>query len=414
MYLLKDKNILLGVSASISIYKALELIRLYIKAGADVKVIMTPSAVKFISTLTFETISQNTVLIEDKEDWTTQTDNNHIAIGKWADIFVIAPASANTINKLAHGIADNLLLQTALAYPHTKLLCPAANTQMMENPLTKASLEMLKLCKFKLVHTQIKELACKDIGDGALARIEDIFHTTAKELLQDEYWNHRKVVLTGGGTIEKIDEVRYISNFSSGKMASSLALALYYKGAECCLISSKIFDLPKDISNVLVTDTNEMNQVVREKIKQTKSVKNSLENSIQKKAYFFSVAAVSDFTPNAPQNGKIKKEDIGNTWELKLKKNMDILANLPKENIFTVGFKAELDESRAYHNAKAMLKAKNLDAVCLNILEENNTFGSSNNTIELITKDNSIHIPLMSKLELSLKLLDHLKEQFSE
>ena len=218
--LLKNKKILVAVTGSIAIYKTLELIRLYIKAGAIVKVIMTEAAKKFINPITFEAISQNRVLDENSENWDKNQDYNHIDIGKWSDIFVIAPASANTINKLANGIADNLLLQTALAYPRMKLLCPAANTNMIKNPLTQASLKMLKLCNFEIVSTVTKELVCKDVGDGAMAEPADIFDATCKELLKDEYWVNRRVVLSGGGTLEKIDDVRYISNFSSGKMAT--------------------------------------------------------------------------------------------------------------------------------------------------------------------------------------------------
>jgi len=190
MQLLENKNILVAVTGSIAIYKTLELIRLYIKAGANVKVIMTASAKKFITPLTFETLSQNTVLDDTNEDWSN--DHNHIKITQWADLFVIAPATANTIAKLANAIADNILLQVALAYPGIKLLCPAANTNMMNNPLTKASLKMLKLCNFKMIDTTTKELACKDIGDGAMADVENIFHTSCSELLKDRYWKDRK------------------------------------------------------------------------------------------------------------------------------------------------------------------------------------------------------------------------------
>ena len=148
--LLKDKKILVGVTGSIAIYKSLELIRLYIKAGAKVRVIMTDGAKKFISPITFEAISQSKVLDEANENWDKNQDYNHIDIGKWSDIFVIAPCSANTINKLSNGLADNLLLQTALAYPRVKLLAPAANTMMLKNPITQASLKMLNLCNFEI------------------------------------------------------------------------------------------------------------------------------------------------------------------------------------------------------------------------------------------------------------------------
>ncbi|MEA3497903.1 MAG: bifunctional phosphopantothenoylcysteine decarboxylase/phosphopantothenate--cysteine ligase CoaBC [Campylobacterota bacterium] len=422
MQLLKNKNILIAVTGSIAIYKSLELIRLYIKAGADVKVIMTPTAKKFITPLTFETISQNKILDENSEDWSTDTFNNHIAIGKWADIFVIAPATANTINKLSNGIADNLLLQTALAYPRVKLISPAANTNMMRNPITQASLKMLKLCNFKLIDTQIKELACKDIGDGAMADVEDIFNSTAKELLQDDYWIDRKVVLNGGGTIEKIDDVRYISNFSSGKMATSLATSLYYRGADVCLVTSSDIAVPNGIHTIKVQSTNEMFEYLQSSIKVALKGKMSsatlMDSShmqlIQKKPYFFGVSAVSDYIPSFPQNGKIKKTDIGDNWDLKLKKNIDILDSIEKTKIYTIGFKAEMDKNSAKQNAEAMLGNKNIDGVCLNILDNENNFGSDTNSINLITKDKQTNQISGTKLEVSLTLLDRLKAIFSE
>ncbi len=407
MHLLANKNILIAVTGSIAIYKTLELIRLYIKSGANVKVIMTKSAKKFVSVLTFETISQNRILDEENENWEKESINNHIAIGKWADMLIIAPASANTINKLSNGIADNILLQTILAYPKIKLLVPAANTNMINNHFTKASLEMLKLSNFKLIQTQTKELACRDIGDGGMANIEDIFHATVKEILKDDYWKNRKVVLTGGGTIEKIDDVRYISNFSSGKMATNLAIALYYRGAYVCFITTKNLDMPKEINTILVQSSDEM-------LKYTQNTLNTETKLNWKKPYFFSVSAVSDYVPSCAQSGKIKKDNIGDIWDLKLKKNIDILESVHKDEIYTIGFKAELDKSSAKINAKDMLKKKNIDAVCLNIIDSQNNFGSNENEIDLITKNVNIHLPKDTKLNLSLKLLDSLKEQFSE
>ena len=414
MNLLGNKNILIGVTGSIAIYKTLELIRLYIKAKANVKVIMTPSSTKFITPLTFETISQNKVLDQDSEDWSTKTINNHIAIGKWADIFIVTPASANTINKLSHGIADNLLLQTALAYPQIKLLCPSANTNMIQNPITQASLKMLKLCNFKIIDPITKELACKDIGTGAMADIEDIFHQTIKELHKDNYWSDRKVVLNGGGTIEKIDDVRFISNFSSGKMASSLATALFYKGADVCIVSTKDLKLPNGIHTIVVQDTKEMLSYINDSLKVAKKGKLSdatlMDKSdiklIQKTPYFFGVGAISDYIPAFPQNGKIKKDDIGSTWDLKLTQNIDILNSIDKNGILTIGFKAETDKKNGKQNAIKMLKNKNLDGVCLNILDENNNFGSDTNSIEFITNTATFKLDTNSKLNISLSLLD--------
>ena len=419
--LLKNKKILVGVTGSIAIYKTLDLIRLYIKAGAIVRVIMTDSAKKFINPITFEAISQNKVLSEDTENWDKSQDYNHIDIGKWSDIFVIAPASANTINAIANGLANNLLLQTALAYPRMKLIAPAANTNMLKNPITQASLKMLKLCNYEIISSQTKELVCKDVGDGAMADVQDIFDATCKELLKSEYWINRKVVLSGGGTIERIDDVRYISNFSSGKMASSLAKALYYKGADVCLVSSRGYEnLPKDIHIIKVESSNEMYEYLVDSLRVAKKgvltkptlMDSSTPTLILKQPFLFMVAAVSDYVPTFPQEGKLKKELIGTSWNLELKQNMDILKSLDKEGIVTIGFKAEMDETIALNSATRMLENKNLDGVCLNILNEENSFGSVNNNIELIIKNNSYEFK-GAKLDISLEILEKLQNEFS-
>lgn len=418
--LLKDKKILVAVTGSIAIYKTLDLIRLYIKAGAKVRVIMTQGAKKFISPITFEAISQSKVLEESNESWDKNQDYNHIDIGKWSDIFVIAPCSANTINKLSNGLADNLLTQVALAYPRIKLLAPAANTNMLRNPITQASIKMLKLCNFEIVQTQTKELVCKDVGDGAMADPETIFYATAKELLKDEYWVNRKVVLSGGGTVEKIDDVRYLSNFSSGKMASSLAMALYLKGAEVCLVSSRGHEnLPSDIHVIPVQSSQEMYEYLVDSIRVAKKgvltkttlMDDSRPELIQKRPYLFMVAAVSDYVPKFPQEGKMKKEMIGESWNLELKKNIDILSSLDKSEMISIGFKAEMDEVTALNSASSMLQNKNLDAVCLNILNDENSFGSNTNEIELILKNNSYSFK-GEKLDISMGILNRLQNEF--
>ncbi len=419
--LLKNKKILVAVTGSIAIYKALDLIRLYIKAGAIVKVIMTEGAKKFINPITFEAISQNKVLCEESENWDKSQDYNHIDIGKWSDILVIAPASANTINAIANGLGNNLLLQTALAYPRMKLIAPAANTNMLKNPITQASLKMLKLCNYEIISSQTKELICKDVGDGAMAEPADIFDATCRELLKDEYWVNRKVVLSGGGTIEKIDDVRYISNFSSGKMANNLARALYYKGADVCLVSSRGYEnLPKEIHLIKVESSQEMYEYLVDSIRVAKKgiltkptlMDSSTPTLILKKPFLFMVAAISDYLPAYPQEGKLKKELIGTQWNLELKQNMDILKSLDKEGIVTIGFKAEMDETTALNSATRMLENKNLDGVCLNILNEENSFGSENNSIELILKNNSYEFK-GAKLDISLEILEKLQNEFS-
>ena len=414
--LLKNKKILLGVTGSIAVYKSLELTRLFVKAGADVRVVMSEAAKKFVTPLTFETLTSNQVLDDTNESWVN--DHNHIKATQWADLFVIAPATANTIAKLANAIADNMLLQCALAYPDKKILAPSANTNMLEHPITQANMKMLAIANYEIIDTQTKELACKTTGDGAMAEPLDIFFACAKTLLEDEFWKDRMVMVTGGGTIEKIDEVRYLSNFSSGKMASSLATALYCKGADVNLIATRFEpNLPKDMHTIEVTDSAEMLEYLGDSIRIAKKgklskatlVRDEHIHLIQKKPYLFMAAAVSDYIPEFPQDGKLKKEFLGESWELKLKKNVDILDSVDKEGIVTIGFKAEMDEANAVANASKMIDSKNIDAVCLNILKDSSSFGSQTNKVEFITPDKIESIPEADKLSVSFNILEHAK-----
>ncbi|OCL83080.1 Coenzyme A biosynthesis bifunctional protein CoaBC [Arcobacter porcinus] len=401
--ILKGKNILLGVTGSIAIYKSLELVRLYIKAGANVKVLMSEASKKFITPLTFEVISQNRALDETTENWEKNQNYNHIDITKWADIFVLAPLSANSINKIANGIADNLLLQTVLACKKPIVLAPAANTNMIENSITKESLKKINSLGFKIVDTQTKELACKDIGNGAMAEPIDVFHKTARELLKSEYWENRDAVISGGGTLEKIDEVRYISNFSSGKMASSMAMALYYKGANVKLVSTRGYEnIAKNIELRVVESSKEM----------LDSLLYFMENAnLYKKPYLFKAAAVSDYIPKKTYEGKLKKESLGDSFSLELVQNIDILNTLTKNYFYSIGFKAEMDKENAKKNAQNMLIKKSLDSVCLNILENSDSFGTSNNKIELIGKNFEQSFN-GDKLNLSLEILEFFEKEY--
>ncbi len=414
MTLLEGKQIVVGVTGSISIYKSLELIRLYIKAGAKVRVIMTESATRFIAPLTFEALSRHKVLTQESESWAD--DNNHIDIGKWADLFVIAPASANTLNKISNGIADNLLTQAILAYPKDKLIAPAANTHMYKNPLTQASLKMIKLINAQIVEPVKKELACGDVGMGALADVEEIFYQSAQLLLKEEFWTHRRVVISGGGTIERIDDVRYISNFSSGKMAASLAKALYFRGADVCLVTTKPdSSLPKGVYTIEVEDAKEMKEYLEDALPMAKKglmtkptlIGEGTPELIQKTPFLFMAAAVSDYKVKFKQTGKLKKSSLGRTWSLELEENQDILMSINKEGIFSVGFKAEMDQEQGKENAKEMLLRKELDAVCFNDVGEN-SFGSDENAITLFTKTQVKVLPQADKLTLSFSLIDAL------
>ena len=411
--LLKDKKILLGVTGSIAVYKSLELVRHFVKAGAEVKVVMSEAAKKFVTPLTFETLTSNQVLDDTNESWVN--DHNHIKAGEWANLFVIAPATANTVAKLANAIADNMLLQCALAYPSVKILAPSANTNMLENPITKANLKMLAIANYTILSTQTKELACKTVGDGAMAEPIDVFWASCRELLQDTFWADRRVIVTGGGTIEKIDDVRYLSNYSSGKMASSLATALYCKGADVNLIATKFEDnIPKDMHTIEVEDSQEMFEYLIDSIriaKKGKLSKASLINDenihlIKKQPYLFMAAAVSDYIPAYAQAGKLKKDVLGEKWDLSLKQNIDILNAVDKDEITTIGFKAEMDRTVAIQNATTMLHNKNLDAVCLNVLKDSDSFGSDTNAVEFINASKITSIESSDKVSVAFEILD--------
>ncbi len=413
--LLEGKKILLGVTGSIAAYKSLELLRLYIKAGAEVRVVMTPSAKKFVQPLSFEALSRNRVLDDTNESWAGD-DFNHIKMAQWADILVIAPATANTIAKLANGLADTILTQCALAFSGVKLIAPSANTVMIQNPMIQASQKMLAIANYEIIETQTKELACQVVGDGAMAEPIDIFFTTVKVLLKETFWEDRRVVITGGGTREKIDEVRYISNFSSGKMAKALALSLYFKGADVCYITTMGTNgLPKSLYTIDVDDAQEMLEYTKDALRIAKKGKLSKPSLIhdapieliQKRPFLFMVGAVADFTPKFPQQGKLKKSMLGENWQIELTQTSDILSTLSKDRdgVTTIAFKAEMDSSEGLANAKALLMQKEVDAVCYNLLEDAKSFGGEENSITFITKDDAIDLGRRSKFDLAEKIL---------
>jgi len=413
---LTGKSVLLGVTGSISAYKACDLARLFIKAGAEVHVVMTPSAERFVSALTFEALTRNTVLTETSESWSSEL--NHIDIGKKCDVFVIAPATANTLNKLSKGIADNILTQTALAFKGEMIVAPAANTQMLANHYTTGSLKMLGVNDYIIIQPQEKLLACGDVGNGALAEPSEIFFEVAKSLLKDPFWEDRRIVVTGGGTREKIDEVRYISNFSSGKMAKSLCLALYLKGADVCYITTMGNEgLPNGVYTIDAEDAEEIFDYTKDAIRVSKkgkmskpSMNASDRHIIQKEPYLFMVAAIADFTPKFPQEGKLKKSMLGESWNIELKQTTDILSSLDKTDIKTVAFKAEMDSQEGLKNAVNLLTQKHVDAVCYNLLKDATSFGGDENEITFITKEKQVPLGRADKFTLSQKILDEAKK----
>ena len=413
---LTGKTVLLGVTGSISAYKACDLARLFIKSGAQVHVVMTTSAERFVSALTFEALTRNPVLTDNSESWSN--DLNHIDIGKKCDVFIVAPATANTLNKLSKGIADNILTQTVLAFKGEMLVAPAANTQMLANHYTTGSLKMLGVNDYTIIKPQEKLLACGDVGNGALAEPNEIFFEVAKALLKDDFWTDRRIVVTGGGSREKIDEVRYISNFSSGKMAKALCLSLYLKGADVCYITTMSNeDLPSGVYTIDAEDSKEIYEYTKDAIRVSKkgkmskpSMNASDRHLIQKEPYLFMVAAIADFTPKFPQEGKLKKSMLGESWNIELTQTTDILSSLDKTDIKTVAFKAEMNSKEGLQNAINLLTQKNVDAVCYNLLEDATSFGGDENEITFITKDAQVPLGRADKLTLSDKILHEAKK----
>ena len=380
--MLKNKKILLAVCGSIAFYKAFEILSLLKKQGADVYVALSDGALEFCSVSGFEALSEHKILSSQTQNW--QDGVNHIAYSKM-DLVLIAPASVNTINKLTAGICDNVFMQTLIAASHVPLVvAPAANNNMIEHFATQNSLEILKKNGALVVEPVLKTLACGDIGKGGLASPEVIVEAVIKRLSRPLFAG-KKVVITGGATTEKIDDVRAITNFSSGKMARALARAFYYAGAEVKLLAS--FETANEpFDSLKFSSSSELLELCK--------------SECEGANLLVMCAAVSDFVPTKI-DGKIKKEDVKESLNLSLKRNVDILQSLKEFKCKKIGFKLEISSESALKSARSMLEKKALDAVCLNVLGEKNGFASEQNEVNFITKDDEILLPLASKDEIA-------------
>ncbi|MCR6570307.1 bifunctional phosphopantothenoylcysteine decarboxylase/phosphopantothenate--cysteine ligase CoaBC [Campylobacter insulaenigrae] len=384
------KTVLLAISGSIAFYKAYELISLFKKEEFRVKVLLSKGVLNFASKMSFEALADE-VLCEENESW--NNFNNHIAFSKDCDVVVFAPASINSINKFSQGIADNLFIQTLIAVDKSKsfIIAPAANTNMYLHFSVQKSLKLLKENGYIIIDPIVKTLACKDEGIGALAEIKDIFNITKRELLKEKFWCTQNIIVTGGGTREKIDDVRCISNFSSGKMAKAIADACYFLGANVKLFSSINFDTPYELYE----------------FESSKDLKELLNDNLEND-FLVMVAAVSDFIPKIIK-GKIKKEEYLEGLDLHLKLNEDLLKNCNFKGK-KIGFKMEYDKICAVENAKKSLLDKNLDMICLNILDEDMEFGSDENRISFITKGQIFQSQKMSKEKLAFVLMQEMSK----
>ena len=402
---LKDAKITLCVSSSISFYKAFEILSLLRRANAKVRVAMSEQTLKFCSPLAFEALSGECVLVGDNKPLA------HIEYAK-CDLMIIAPATANTINKIALGIADNAMLSCILACRAPKLIAPAANTAMLENPATQNSLKVLKERGFMIVNSCEKTLACGDVGKGALASPKDIVLSAARMLginsrissinsrIPSANSRISKVIITAGACYEMIDDVRAITNLSSGKMGLALAFAYYLRGFDVTLISSAQ-NLPKSMENLEFLSFKNSADLL-EILKNKKLAKDDL---------LVMAAAISDYIPSQKAKGKIKKS--GANLNLELKENIDILSSLKELKCKKIGFKMEMDEQSALSSAKNMLENKALDAVCLNVLKAQNYFGSEQNEVLFITKNSQKMLKMASKHEIAAQIA-RLSENLSE
>ena len=395
---LKDTKITLCVSSSISFYKAFEILSLLRRANAKVRVAMSEQTLKFCSPLAFEALSGECVLVGDNKPLA------HIEYAK-CDLMIIAPATANTINKIALGIADNAMLSCILACRAPKLIAPAANTAMLENPATQNSLNALKERGFVVVNSCEKTLACGDVGKGALASPKDIVLSAARMLgansrISTKNSRISKVIITAGACYEMIDDVRAITNLSSGKMGLALAFAYYLRGFDVTLISSSQ-NLPKSMENLEFLSFKNSADLL-EILKNKKLAKDDL---------LVMAAAISDYTPAQKAKGKIKKS--GANLNLELKENIDILSSLKELKCKKIGFKMEMDEQSALSSAKNMFENKALDAVCLNVLKAQNYFGSEQNEVLFITKNSQKMLKMASKHEIAAQIVG-LSENLSE
>ncbi|EJC18236.1 bifunctional phosphopantothenoylcysteine decarboxylase/phosphopantothenate--cysteine ligase CoaBC [Helicobacter pylori] len=410
--LLENKRVLLLVSGSIAAYKSLELTRLLFKSGASIQVVMSEGAKKFIKPLSFEALSHHKVLHDRNEKWYYNHQNklhhNHIACATSADLLIFAPLSANSLSKIAHALADNIISATFLACASPKILAPSMNTNMLNSPITQSNLKRLKDSNHIILDTKNALLACDTKGDGAMAEPLEILFKAAQTLLKDAYFENREVIVMGGASVEKIDSVRIISNLSSGIQASALALALYFKGAKVTLIASSFpTPLPKEIASVLVSDTASYENALNN------AAKNLQKHAL--KPLLFNLAAISDYVPKTSFNHKLKKSELGQTLNVECVQNKDLLASVNPNQFVKIGFKAEDDQQNAIKNAQNLLKpsqdnGKDCSVVALNLIKDSRPFGSLENELWLFSHKKTQKIPSMNKLEASFKILDFIKD----
>lgn len=395
--MLKGKTVVIGVSGGIAVYKACDVVSRLKKLNANVHVIMTKSATEFVTPLTFQSLSQNYVvsdMFEEPKTW----DVEHISLAKKADVFLIAPATANVIGKVANGIADDMLTTTVMATTGKVLIVPAMNTNMYRNPILQRNISTLKELGYNFVDPDSGRLACGDIGEGKLASPEkivdavvDLFNEDKKDLLG------KKIMITAGPTVESIDPVRYLTNRSTGKMGYAIAKMAANRGADVTLVSGPTnIEPPSNIKKLI-------------KVQSAKDMYDAIIDNFDENQVIIKSAAVADYKPKNYSDKKIKKSN--DDLIIELDRNKDIAYELGKikKNKILVGFAAETND--LIENAKGKISKKNLDFIVANDLTESGAgFGTDTNIVKIIDKDGNIaKYPQMKKDEVADVILDKVK-----
>jgi phosphopantothenoylcysteine decarboxylase/phosphopantothenate--cysteine ligase len=390
---LASHKIILGITGGIAAYKAAELTRLLVKDDFDVQVVMTESASQFITPLTFQALSGKEVLTSL---WKSNTSNgmSHIELSRNYDLIVIAPASANFLAKLTHGFADDLLSSLCLARNCPIAVAPAMNVHMWTNQATQRNVSQLQQDGVIFFGPDSGEQACGDIGLGRMLDTEELFRSIKNHFIP-KLFKGKKILMTSGGTIEMIDDVRGITNISSGKMGAAIANTAESMGAKVTLITSNHKDYLKNINAIYVSDAQSMHDAV---------LKHISDQDI-----FISVAAVSDFKPKEKLNGKLKKDTA--SMNLQLEPTIDILkeVGLSKNKIFKVGFAAESEN--LIENAKKKLRTKNLDLIVANLIQE--SMGLEDTKVSIIDKNTVIDVPKSNKIETAKVILEEIARHMS-
>jgi phosphopantothenoylcysteine decarboxylase/phosphopantothenate--cysteine ligase len=389
--MLKGKSVVLGVTGGIAVYKAVDIVSRLRKKGAEINVVMTKNAQQFVSPVTFQALSNNPV-VTDMFDEPKTWDTEHISLAQKADVFLIAPATANIIGKMNNGIADDMLSTTVMATRAPVVIAPAMNTNMYLNPVVQRNIEGLKELGVEFVDPASGRLACGDIGVGKLAAPEDIVAYVEYVLLRSEALKGKKIVISAGPTVESIDPVRYLTNRSSGKMGYALARQAYYMGAEVTLISGPTqLETPLGVKRIDILSAEEMNRAAQ------------AENDFD---VFIGAAAIADYKPADISDHKIKKSE--DDMQIPLVRTPDVLKGLgetKKPGQILVGFAAETND--IVDNAVKKIEKKNLDLIVANDVSQSGAgFQGDTNVIQIIEKDGDMHqYDLMTKDQAAKEIL---------